>query len=75
LHASGGDFTASLLECLEGLSTDTSSTSGGPPPAGDGFYYLVRTVGCGQSGTYDSGSASQQGSRDAEIAASPAACP
>jgi hypothetical protein len=45
------------------------------PPPGGGFWYLVRGLSCGGPGTYDSGAASQIGSRDAEIAASANACP
>jgi hypothetical protein len=32
-------------------------------------------VSCGGNGTYDSGAPRQIGSRDAELAASPTACP
>ena len=76
LRASGGDFTTSLLACLEDNSLDASSSDTSVPPGpGAGYYYLVRTYGCGQAGTYDSGEPSQVGSRDAEIAASGLSCP
>jgi hypothetical protein len=75
LHTSGGNFATSLLGCPENDSVDTQATDPAAPAAGNGFYYLVRTFGCGQTGTYDSGAASQVGSRDAEIAASPNRCP
>jgi hypothetical protein len=70
-----GDFTASVLACLANDDGATSVVSSGAPVAGDGFWVLVRGSGCGGAGTYDEGSASQQGSRDAEIAASALACP
>jgi hypothetical protein len=44
-------------------------------PAGQGFWYLVRAESCGGNASYNSGSPSQIGSRDAEIAASANACP
>ena len=46
------------------------------PSAGAGLFYLVRPANaCSGNGTYDEGSASQQGSRDAEINAAGGACP
>jgi hypothetical protein len=40
-------------QCLSPATTATSSTDGGTPPAGDGFYYLVRARGAGDCiGTY-----------------------
>ena len=48
---------------------------GAPPQAGDGFWFLARGDNCRGRGTYDSGAASQSGSRDAEIAAAQFACP
>ncbi len=76
LHASGGDFTSSMRQCLENDSPDAQSFAIAHPMAGAGFYYVVRGVGlCGEAGTYDGGVPKQSGSRDAEIAASPSACP
>jgi hypothetical protein len=75
LHASAGDFTTTTDACLADDSVATASDDAAPPPAGDGFWYLVRPVNCGGPGTYDSGGAGQSGSRDAEIAASANACP
>jgi hypothetical protein len=73
LRSSSGNFTASILGCAENDGTDTKSYV--PDVPGAGLYFLVRgvTFACG-TGTYDDGSASQSGSRDAEIAAG-AACP
>jgi N-acetylneuraminic acid mutarotase len=75
LRSSGGDFTSSVLTCLANDDSATSVAASGTPTPGDGFWVLVRGEGCGGIGTYDEGSASQQGSRDAEIAASANACP
>ena len=75
LRSSGGDFTASLLECLEDDSPDLTSADPSLPPAGTGVYHLIRTSGCGQNGTYDSGGPSQDAPRDSEIDASANACP
>jgi len=73
LRSSAGDFTASILGCLENDGTDTKTLA--PDVAAGGEYYLVRgvTFACG-TGTYDEGGSGQVGTRDAEIAAG-AACP
>jgi len=73
LRSSSGNFTASILGCAENDGTDTRSYV--PEVAGTGLYFVVRgvTFACG-AGTYDDGTASQSGARDAEIAAG-AACP
>ncbi|HEX4823993.1 MAG TPA: FG-GAP-like repeat-containing protein [Candidatus Polarisedimenticolaceae bacterium] len=76
LRSSAGNFTTSLDQCTandaSGLLVDTT----GAPPAGDGWYFLVRgTLGSCSAGSYDDGSPSQSGFRDGEIAASGVACP
>jgi hypothetical protein len=73
LRASSGNFTASILGCVENDGTDARSFV--PEAPGTGRFYIVRgvTFACG-SGTYDEGAASQSGARDGEIAAG-AACP
>jgi hypothetical protein len=73
LRSSSGNFATSILGCAENDSTDTKSYV--PDAPGSGLYFLVRgvTFACG-TGTYDDGSSSQIGSRDAEIAAG-ATCP
>ena len=53
----------------------TSAAIGGPILPGEAFWYLVRAVNVGGTGTYDSGVTSQQGLRDAEIQASGLDCP
>ncbi len=76
LRASGGDFSTSTDRCLGARLAATSLlVPGSPPSAGDGFWFLVRGANCRGRGTFDSGSPSQVGSRDAEIAASPNHCP
>jgi N-acetylneuraminic acid mutarotase len=75
LRDSGGSFTSSVLACLANGSPGTSVVASSVPGAGDGLWFLVRGGSCVGPGTYDEGSASQQGSRDAEIAASANACP
>jgi hypothetical protein len=75
LASSHGDFTLALRACLGDDLTEMSRYDAGLPAAGNGQWYLVRGVNCKGAGTYDSGAASQVGSRDAEILASPSACP
>ncbi|OLD62261.1 MAG: hypothetical protein AUI33_13625 [Ignavibacteria bacterium 13_1_40CM_2_61_4] len=74
LHATVGDFTLATNDCLADNTAAISLDDPAAPGAGDGFWYLVRALSCA-AGTYDSGAPSQVGSRDAEIAASPGACP
>ena len=75
LRSSHGDFSTAVNDCLEDDLTGTSRTDADTPAAGDGFWYLVRAVNSGGSATFDSGSPSQVGSRDAGIQASPSSCP
>ncbi len=75
LRASDGNFTTSLDACLTDDTPASSVDDAAAPPGGDGFYYVLRAASCAGAGTYDSGSTSQVASRDAEIAAAPAACP
>jgi hypothetical protein len=85
LRSTGGDFAAAL-DALPGgenacLANDTSSLAlddpYGAPAPGSGVFTLLRpvTTSCPADGTLDEGVASQLGSRDTEIAASPRACP
>ena len=85
LHATGGDFEAAL-DALPGgenacLANNTSALSltdpYGDPPVGNGEFALLRaaTTSCAAHGTLDDGAPGQSGSRDAEVAASPRACP
>ncbi len=75
LRASAGDFSVATEECLQNDGVGTSLPYPGAPAAGDGHWFLVRAGNeCATTG-YDSGAASQVGSRDLEIAAAAAACP
>jgi hypothetical protein len=65
----------SSVACLANDDTASSYDDTRSIPAADGFYYLVRAQTTCGAGTYGDGSASQSGSRDSEIAASPNACP
>jgi hypothetical protein len=76
LLASGGDFTSSTTACLANDLPATTVSDTEVPPAGSGRWHLIRAVNaCGGNGSYDEDAGGQQGSRDDEIAASPAACP
>ncbi len=73
LQRSAGDFSSATERCLaDDLVTDTA-TDEMRPEAGDAFWYLVRGVSCA-GGSYEEGEGGQLGSRDAEVAASSAAC-
>ncbi len=73
LRDSGGDFSAAVSECLADDLPETSFTEQ-DDPEGNAFY-LVRAQNCRGAGTWDSGGPGQHDPRDAEIAASPNACP
>jgi hypothetical protein len=75
LRQTGGDFTASTTACLADNVATPPVQDSTPVGVGDAFWYLTRAVSGTTVGTYDEGSASQQGSRDAEIAASASSCP
>jgi len=76
LRAGQGDFSGSILACLENDRTEEWADASEPPPLGGGFYYLYRSVGCEDlGGTYDTEGSGQQGSRDSGINASADACP
>jgi len=73
LRDRGGDYSTSLLGCLESAGADTQSADASlPETAGSGFFYLVRPL---PGGSYDCGCPSQTSPRDASIGASPARCP
>jgi N-acetylneuraminic acid mutarotase len=74
LTASGGDFSSSLVTCLE-EGTDRSAEDAAPVPAGGGFFYLVRAQAECKSGSYVGGGAGELPGRDAEIEAAGAGCP
>jgi hypothetical protein len=64
----------STSACAANDHIGTTVTVPDVPPAGDGFWFLVRAVNCGGNGTYNSPGADQVGDRDAEIDASTDAC-
>jgi hypothetical protein len=69
----GGDFATSLLTCLKNDWSDPTANDPSTPPAGSGFYYLVRASGCARVGSWDDGT--EIASRDFGIDSSPAGCP
>lgn len=76
LRGSGGNFTLSTDTCIvnNGASTQVQDPIG--TPLAEATFYLVRPVNaCSGNGTFDETSPTQQGARDAEIAASGGACP
>jgi hypothetical protein len=75
LRASAGDFTVATDLCVANDRTSPDASDDASTTPGDGFWYLVRAVNCTAAGSYDEAPGSQVGSRDAEIAASAAACP
>jgi hypothetical protein len=75
LRSSAGDFTAATQACLADDTTATSQVFTPAPGPGEGFWFLVRGSNCTARGSYDSGGASQVGSRDSEVDASPLSCP
>src|SRR5262245_14256461 len=70
-----GGFQAATQACLADNIQATSMDPGPDPAPGTAYWYLVRPCNCVGSGSYDTGAASQVGSRDAGINASPQACP
>jgi len=75
LMSSNGNFQSATLACVANDTPGASITIGGTPSVGDGYWFLVRGGNCAGAGTYDSGAASQVGSRNAEIVASGNDCP
>jgi hypothetical protein len=75
LTAFSGDFTAATQACSADDTSAASLLTPDSPPAGEGYWYLVRGVNCALAGTYDSADPSQVGVRDAEIQAAANACP
>ena len=74
LRSSGGNFTSATGSCLANDITGITLVDASAVPA-TGFWYLARGALASGIGSYDGGVASQSGSRDAEIAAAPGACP
>jgi hypothetical protein len=76
LEATAGSFTAATESCLANDLAATSVVDPGLPAEGEAFWYLVRAVGCGGPGSYDSsGPGEVTGQRDPGIALSGERCP
>ncbi len=76
LAATAGSFADATDRCLADDLAATSLEDDGLPVEGDAFWYLVRAVGCGGPGTYDSASPGRAaGLRDPGIALSSERCP
>ena len=74
LRASGGDFAQAGLQCMADNHGATSLAYSDTPPAGAGFWFLVRGDSGAQVKTWDSFAMSQVGLRDDEIQVG-AGCP
>ena len=69
-------YTPSILSCSADNTAATSLPEKTVPAAGAAYYYLVRGVSCGGSGTYDEPpDYGQAGPRDAAIDAATSSCP
>jgi hypothetical protein len=76
LAATSGSFADATESCAADNLPAISLEDDELPGAGDAFWYLVRAVGCGGPGTYDSASPGRMaGLRDSGIALSGAGCP
>jgi hypothetical protein len=74
LLAQSGDFAQAVEACLATSYPGTSLPYAVDPASGSASFFLVRGSHC-VPGSFDSGGAGQQGSRDSGIASSPNACP
>jgi VCBS repeat protein len=75
LRTGGGDFTSAVDDCLANDLPFTRVDESENPPAGDGWWFLARPLFPAGPGSYDGEGPGQVGSRDAELRASPLACP
>lgn len=75
LRSSRGNFSTATTACLADNDPATSYPSTRNPSAGDGLWYLARSLNCGGTLGYEEGSSSQIGLRDPEIALAAATCP
>jgi len=74
LSSTGGDFVLSTTTCVANDQATTPIADAAEPPLGSGFIFLARGENRSGSGTYDTGSPGQIGSRDAEVDAAPITC-
>jgi hypothetical protein len=70
----GGDFVASTWGCVIDNEQITSTVHAEPAPLDINFWYLVRPVNCGGSGSYDSAGLNQLAPRDVGIEGSGVNC-
>jgi hypothetical protein len=75
LRTTGGNFTSATQQCLANDVAGSTISFTANPSVGNAWWILVRGSNCLAKGSYDEVGAGQVGLRDAEIAASPAACP
>lgn len=75
LAANGGDFRLSTGSCLGSKLPTNEVKDSQFPTAGDGFWYLTRSVNCGGAGSYNEEGNGQAADRDPGIALSGVACP
>jgi hypothetical protein len=74
LRQTGGGFTAATAGCLARDVVSSPAYGALDPPVGEVYWYLVRGYGGVAGTTYDAGDPGA-GTRDAQINASPLACP
>ncbi len=70
-----GSFSSAVGACVGNDVAATSLADAHLPPAADADWWLVRAVNSCGPGTYDESAPGQKGPRDAQIGASPNACP
>lgn len=75
LRSTAGQFHLAVDACLAAAAPTSPVNDGAIPPAGTGFWYVVRDVTEGVRGSWDEMGSHQAGPRDAGIDAAAAACP
>jgi hypothetical protein len=75
LRSSGGQYDQVALTCLQNDAGGFDLAHSDDPPAGTGWWYLVRGDSGAEVRTYDSFAISQSGARDAGIEAAGGNCP
>jgi len=74
LRSSGGNFSTATVGCLGGGVSTMPLTHSVTPLPGRVLWFLLRARNCGGTGSFDSGTADQIGSRDVEIEVSGRNC-
>jgi hypothetical protein len=70
-----GSFSNSTDTCLADNAPESTLLDLSIPADDQGFWYLVRPVNCGGSGSFDGAGSDQAGPRDPGINAAPQSCP